>query len=500
MPAQTRSSSLLDEVIANTRAADATREARLERFLARRSAWEAIVVWFDLSHGDAAPSRREIVRRLTLDIAAIDRLLNEQLNEILHAPKFQRLEATWRGVRYLVKHASEADNVLVRLLDANWRALSKDLDKAIEFDQSTLFRKVYSDEFGTPGGRPFGVLIGDYYIAHKPRVDQPVDDVRTLRSAAQVAAAAFAPFVTSAHPSLFGLDTFAELGRNIDVTRIFQQTEYVAWNSMRDMEDSRFLAVTLPRVLMRKPWSPIPDRADMFRFEEDVSNPNGESYLWGNAAYAFGGVLIRAFDQCGWFGNIRGVETGQDGGGLVTDFPTPDFDRQAHGGAARPFTDVVVTDEQERILSDHGLISLCACRGLPFAAFYATPTIQRPEKMDTPDATANARLSSMLQYMMCTARVAHYLKMICRDRSGSFASAQEIENEIGEWLFNLSVSSETSDPEAQAKYPLTETGIEVREVPGKPGTYASVIHLRPHFQLDQMSSSIRLTTEILNTR
>lgn len=492
--------SLLDAVLASTREAETRRQTRLAAFLEARDPWQAIVGWMALDVGDPVPERREVAARLTIDIAAIDRLLCAQVNAILHAPDLQRLEAAWRGVDYLVGQAQQADGVLVRLLDVNWRTLARDLDRAIEFDQSVLFRKVYSDEFGTPGGQPFGILLGDYYVAHRPRPDQPVDDTRALRSIAQVAAAAFAPFVAGAHASLFGLDSMRGLGRRIDLQRVFSQVEYTTWNAMRDLEDARFLALTLPRVLMRSPWRHDARRADGFRFEEDVSDPSGSDYLWGNACFAFGGVVIRAFDRSGWFGDIRGVEEGQEGGGLVTDLPVIDFGSQASGTALRPSTEVVVTDAQERALSDLGLISLCACKDLPWAAFYATPSLQRPPRFDDADAWANAKLSAMLQYMLCTARIAHYLKMMCRDRSGSYDSAADIERSIGDWLFKLSVSSEDADPEAQAKYPLADSGISVREVPGKPGCFASVIHLRPHFQLDQMSSSIRLTTEILTSR
>ena len=496
----TASASLLDQILVATQEAEAARTTRLAAFLAERSTAVALVSWLGLRAGDAVPRREEITARLTIDRAAVDHRLSSQLNAILHAPEFQRLEASWRGIEYLVGQASHAEGVLIRIFDVAWRVLARDLDKAIEFDQSVLFRRVYNDEFGMPGGRPFGVLLGDYYLGHRPRPDQQVDDVRALRAVLQVAAASFAPFIASTHPSLFGVDSFRELGRRIDLHRVFAQSEYIAWNSLRDHEDSRFLALTLPRILMRRPWRPDPQRSDGFPFREDVSGQSGRGYLWGNACFAFGGVLIRAFARCGWFGDIRGVEEGQEGGGLVTDLPNLDFEDQARGGGHRPPTEVVITDAQERTLSDLGFISLCACHGTPWAAFYATPSLQRPQRYDDAAAAANARLSAMLQYILCTARIAHYLKVMCRDRAGSYDSPAQIEHSISKWLFDLSVSSDDADAEAQAKYPLADTSVSVHEVPGKPGTYASVIHLRPHFQLDQMSSSIRLTTEIVATK
>jgi type VI secretion system ImpC/EvpB family protein len=500
MPAESeRRASLLDEVLAQTAAAGAAARTRLDAFLGAREVAQQLLLWLGLGPGSAVPARAAIVARLGLDVAALDRLIGAQVDAILHAPELQRLEASWRGLAYLVGVAAEADGVVVRVLDASWRALARDLDRAIEFDQSVLFGKVYSEEFGTPGGRPFGLLLGDYFLAHRPRPDQPVDDVRALRGIAQVAAAAFAPFVAGAHPALFGLDSLRGLGPRIDIARVFAQVEYTGWNALRGLDDARFLALVLPRVLMRPPWRPDAARADGFRYEEDVADPSGEGYLWGNACYAFGGVAIRAFDRSGWFGEIRGVEEGQAGGGLVTDLPAPDDGGQFRAGS-RPVTEVVVTDSLERALADQGLIALAALHGLPWAAFYSAPSLQRPPRFDDADAAANARLSAMLQYMLCTARIAHHLKMMCRDRTGSFASAADIEQQLGDWLFRLSVSSEDVDPAAQARHPLADTAVAVHEVPGKPGTFASIIHLRPHFQLDRMTSTIRLATEILTAR
>jgi len=491
---------LLEGVITATKENRSAVRGRLEPFLAERSPWEALRIWLDPQPGDAVPSRRDVITRLTLDIAAIDRLLSAQVDRILHHPRFQRFEASWRGLWYLVGKAAASDRVLVRVLDVKWRELARDLERAIEFDQSALFRKVYSEEFDTPGGQPFGVLLGDYFLAHRPRPDQRVDDVRTLRGVAQVAAAAFAPFVGAAHPSLFGVDSYMDLGRFIRLDKAFAQAEYIAWNSLREQEDSRFLALTVPRVLMRAPHDHDSRRTDGFVYREKVSHPSGEDYLWGNACFALGGVLIRAFTDCRWFADIRGVVPGEESGGIVADLPRIDFGLEERGTSWRPSTDLIITDAQEKELGDLGLIALSACHGAPYAAFYEVPSLQSPTGYVTDEARVNAHLSTMLHYICSVSRFGHYLKMICRDRAGSFSTAEEIEDELNNWLHEFAVSNEDASPEIQARYPLREASVKIHEVPGRPGTFSSVIHLLPHFQLDQMTSSICLVTEMKTTK
>lgn len=488
---------LLESVLSTTEARLET--SRLDQFLGSLSTWDSLSVWLSLVAGDPPPDRREILRRLTIDIGALDRLINTQLNAVLHHPALQQLEASWRGLRYLVEEVGPGDNAKVRVLNASWRDVARDMERAIEFDQSQLFRKVYSAEFGSPGGEPFGVLIGDYYLAHRPRPDQRIDDVRVLRGVAQVAAAAFAPFVTSAHPALFGVDDFADLARVVDLERIFRQKEYIAWNALRSADDARFLAVTLPRVLMRAPYRYAPTRADGFPFQEDVSALDRSGYLWGNASFAFGAVLMRAFAESSWFAGIRGVERGQAGGGLVPDLPSESFDTDRRGAARKPCTEFVVTDAQEKVYSDLGFLPLCQVPHSPFAVFYGAQTLQHAPDFDRAEARVNARLSAMLQYILCVSRFAHYVKVICRDLTGSYATAREIEEVLNDWLRAYATSSEEDSNERQAQYPLREGSVSIREVVGRPGVYTSVIHLRPHFQLDQMTSSVKLVTEVVKS-
>lgn len=494
--AEGRGAGILDAVLDRTATVRASGAGRLDAFLAEKGLAKAIALWMGLGPDDPAPSREEVTARLTLDLAALDRTLSRQLDAILHHRRFQRLEATWRGVKKLLEVTAESRDIHVKLFSASWRELAKDMERAIEFDQSTLFKRVYSDEFGTPGGEPFGVLLADYEIAHRPRSDQPVDDARVLRSITQVAAAAFAPFIVGAHSTLFGVDTLGDLERPVDLNKVFGQAEYTAWNSLRGHEDARFVGVVFPRVLVRPPYEYDPGRADGFPYEEDVTAADGSGYLWGNACFAFGAVLARAFADSGWLAEIRGVIVGEETGGLVTNLENVGFGLERLEETLRPSLDLIVTDAREKAYADLGLIPLCACQGTPYAAFYTAPSLHRPGHHSGAEATRNARLSAMLQYVFCVSRIAHYVKMICRDKVGTYQNARELERFLREWLQRFCVSGEDVSRELQARFPLKQADVEIREVPGKPGTFSSVIRLLPHFQLDQMTSSIRLVTEV----
>jgi type VI secretion system protein ImpD len=488
---------LLEAVLQATRGAPPARAAgALDEFLAQRDPWQALAFWLARS-GPARgrPTRDQVARLLVRDIARLDGLLSAQVNAILHHPRFQQLEASWRGLRFLVEQAQEGENVKVRVLDVSWKELARDLDKAIEFDQSQLFQKVYTEEFGTPGGEPYGVLLGDYSLRPRPGPDHPTDDLGTLGKVAAVAAAAFAPFIAAAHPSLLDMNSFTDLERPLNLARTFAQPDYVRWRSLRQAEDSRFLGLVLPRVLTRLPYAEGA-RPEGFRFREEVGGPDSGGYLWGNAVYAFGSVLLRAFRENGWLADIRGVPPGGEGGGVVTGLPAHDFATDRPGVATRPLTDASLTDPQEKELSDLGFIPLCHCPDTDVAAFHGNPSVQQPKRYDEEAANANARLSAMLQYMLCVARFAHYLKVIGRDKIGSFSGPQQCEDFLHRWLLNYTLADETEDAQARARFPLREYRVQVREHPGKPGTYLGVFHLRPHLQFDQVSTGVRLVTEL----
>lgn len=466
----------------------------LAEFLRDDRTGPALLAWFGMSGLAAAaeggPAR--LAEALDRDIARIDALLSAQVDAILHARPFQRLEARWRGVEWLVRAVDPSGPVRVRVLDVSWRELCRDLERAIEFDQSAIFRKVYEDEFGVAGGEPFGLLVGDYEVRHRPGPGHPTDDVAALMAMSHVAAAAFAPFVVGCTPAMLGLDGFVDLTVPIELESTFRSAEYARWRSFRETEDSRFVGIVLPRILIRSPWFDDGGHRHGFRYAEDVSAPDASRHLWGNAAFAFARVVARAFERTGWLADIRGARRDDDGGGLVGDLPALSFETDRPGVAWRYVTDVAVPERRERELTDLGFIALCDARETPWAVFHSNASVHRPKRYDTAAATANARLSALLQYMLCVGRFAHLVKVLFRDKVGSFATPQECERYLRERLYHYCETKITATVEEKARRPLRDADVEVREVPGKPGHYACTCHLEPHFQLDQVRSSFHL--------
>jgi type VI secretion system ImpC/EvpB family protein len=468
----------------------------LQAFLDEGSPLRALCFWAAHTGGPVPRTVRQLTGLLSRDVARLDALLGRRVNAILHHPAFQKLEASWRGLHYLVEQVRDGDHVKVRVLNVSWKELARDLDRALEFDQSQLFRHVYSEEFGMAGGEPFGILLGDYAVRLRPWPDQPAGDVATLSEVASVAAAAFAPFVAAADPALLGLSDFGELEKPLSLARVFDQPEYVKWRAFRQAEDARFVGLLLPRVLMRLPYSPGNGPAGGFSFREDVAAPDRGGYLWGNAVYAFGAVLVRAFADSGWLADIRGVRPGGRGGGLVTDLPSHSFATDRAGVAVKSSTDVLIHEARERELGELGLIPLCHCPGTGLAAFHSNQSLQRPPTYDREAANANARLSAMLQYVLCVSRFAHYLKVLGRDKVGSLAGPAECESFLNRWLLGYTTTNDGEDADTKARFPLRESQVQIHEHPGRPGAYRCVIHLRPHFQLDHLAGTVRLVTEL----
>lgn len=419
-------------------------------------------------------------------IAEIDRLLSSQLNEIMHHEDFQKLEGSWRGLNQLVMNSETNAMLKIRVMSVNKKDLLKDLEKAIEFDQSALFKKVYEDEFGTFGGAPFGALIGDYEFGNHPQ------DLALLEKVSQVAAAAHAPFLSAASPDLFGWETFSEMTEVRDVAKIFDRTEYAKWRSFRESEDSRYVGLTLPHTLGRVPYGAATQPTETFKFEEDVDGKDHQKYLWTNAAYSLGTRLTEAFSMYGWCVAIRGVE----GGGLVDSLPTHTFQTDEGEVAQKCPTEVAITDRREKEFSDNGFIPLVHCKGTDYAAFFGMQSANKAKKYDTDAANANARLSTQLQYMFATCRFAHYLKAMMRDKIGSFMSRNDAEQFLNRWIMNYVLDSDSGSQQAKAKKPLREARVDVAEIPGKPGCYRAVAFLRPHFQLDELSVSLRLVADL----
>jgi type VI secretion system protein ImpD len=374
--------------------------------------------------------------------------------------------------------------------------LERDFERSIEFDQSQLFRKVYDSEFGSPGGEPFGVLVGDYEIHARVSRDHPHDDVRMVEALAGVAAAAFCPIILNASPALFGLDDFSTLEQRLDHERTFDGVDYTKWKSLRAMEDSRFIGLTLPRVLMRTPYVDDGHRVDGFRFQEDVLGPDRGKYLWGGAGFAFASVLLRAFAQAGWLADIRGARRGIEGGGLVLNLPRHNFATESAGLSAKSSTDVVVTEELEKQLSDLGFMSLCESKDTEYSVFYSNQSLQKPVKYDRAAATTNANMSAMLQYMLCVSRFAHYVKVLGRDKIGAFTEYEELEKLLQNWIVKYVTDDSEASPAVKARYPLRDAKVQVEPTPGKPGSYQCKMHLMPHYELDEMEASVRVVAEL----
>ncbi|GAA3918563.1 type VI secretion system contractile sheath large subunit [Litoribacillus peritrichatus] len=472
---------------------------KLERFLGEKQSVSALLYWLEyIELDESARSKETILPLISRAIADIDRLINQQVNEIIHHKEFQKLEASWRGVLYLSEQTEAHDReqkVKLKLLPLSWRELSKDISRAIDFDQSEFFKLVYGSEFDIAGGEPFGLLVGDYQVTHRARPGVASNDMDILKDIARTSAAAFAPFVTSADPSLFGVDHFSELGQVSDITNHFQQVEYIKWRALRNMEDSKFLGIAVPQILMRSPYLDNGSRKEGFIFKEKLAKPETD-YLWGNSAYAFASVLVRAFTESGWFGQIRGLKAGQYNHGIVTDLPVSQKETTKYQQDSKPSVNVLVGDRLESELSDNGFIPLSSVPYSEYCAYFSNASVQQPPVFDKAVANVNARLSSMLQYIMCVSRFAHYIKVIGREKVGSFQSAQSCERELQTWLHGYTTASDSASEEVRARYPLHEGRIQVREIRGQPGRYYSVIQLQPHFQLDQMVSSIKLVTEL----
>jgi type VI secretion system ImpC/EvpB family protein len=471
------------------------RLGRLDQFLAEPDPGKALGLWLANTRCTA---KDQIARRLNQDVAIIDRLLNDQINAILHAPRFQKLEAAWRGLVYLVARADYEDDaaIKIRVLNVSWRDLERDFERAIEFDQSQLFRKVYEGEFGAPGGEPFGVIIGDYEIHPRPTSDHLHDDVRMLESLSSVAAAAFCPFILNASPTMFGMDDFSRLEHSLDHERTLEGVEYLKWKSLRSREDSRFLGLALPRVLMRPPYEDHGRRMDGFRFFEDVRSSDRSKYLWGGANYALAGVLIRAFAQCGWLADIRGARRGIDGGGMVADLPRHSVATDAHGIVTKSSTDVVITERLEKQLSDLGFIALCESNEAQTSVFFSSHSVQKPAQYDRKPATLNARMSSMLQYMLCVSRFAHYVKMLGRDKLGSFTEYEDLEGLLQSWIVQYVTPDNEANAATKARYPLRDAEVRIEPTPGKPGSFRCIMRLSPHYELDELQASVRVVAEM----
>jgi type VI secretion system protein ImpC len=422
-------------------------------------------------------------------IGEIDKKLTAQLNEIMHQPEFQKLEGTWRGLNYLIKQSRTGETLKIRVLNCSKRDLFKDLEKAVEFDQSALFKKVYEAEYGQLGGQPYGMLIGDYEFGRHP------EDISLLKMIAGCAASAHAPFVSASSPKMFGFDRFTELTAPRDLTKIFSTVEYASWKSFRESEDSRYVALTLPRVLSRLPYGANFKKVDAFNFEESVDGKNHDKYAWMSSAWAYGVRVTDAFAKFGWLAATRGVQNG----GKVEDLPVHTFPTDDGEVAMKCPTEIAISDRREFELSNLGFLPLLHSKNRDFAVFMGAQSCQKPKVYDGPkgaEASANAELSAKFNLILCTSRFAHYLKVMARDAIGSFKEVKDVDRWLNEWINNYTCNPDLAGPDTKARKPLAEAKVEVRAVKGKPGWYETVCWLRPHFQLEALTTSMRLVAEV----
>jgi type VI secretion system protein ImpC len=421
-------------------------------------------------------------------IAEIDRKLSEQVNLIMHHQDFQALEGTWRGLHYLVNNTETDETLKIRVMNMSKKDVAKTLKKykGTAWDQSPLFKKLYEEEYGSPGGEPYGCLIGDYYFDHSP------PDVEILNGMAQIAAAAHSPFISAANPSLMNMDSWQELSNPRDLTKIFQTADYAPWRSLRDSEDSRYIGLAMPRFLGRLPYGAKTNPVDEFDFEEETAGGEHSKYLWANAAYAMGVNVTRSFKQFGWCANIRGVESG----GMVESLPCHTFPTDDGGVDMKCPTEIGITDRREAELAKNGMMPLSHWKNQDYAAFIGAQSLHKPAEYDDPDATANAKLASRLPYLFATCRFAHYLKCIVRDKIGSFKERDDMATWLNKWITKYVTSDPHASEEVKARYPLAAAEVVVDEVEGDPGYYSAKFYLRPHYQLEGLSVSLRLVSKL----
>jgi len=431
-------------------------------------------------------------------IAMIDDALNRQVNAILHHPEFQAMEARWRGLAMLMRHTGRSEEVKVKILSVSWPQLTRHLERTTEFDQSHLFELIYSREFGMPGGEPFGLLIGDYDLS--PQGSAGSDTVGALTQISMAAAAAFCPFVAAAAPQAIGLQEFDELNRVQDFSWLAYDPNRIRWNGLRARDDSRFLGLVAPRILMRAPYEAFSrERDDQFPFRESVA-ADGSTLLWGNGAFAFAMIVIRNFIESGWFADIRGVTQDViDGGMLSTEELAPyDLGIESNGLSEQAPVEIRLTNGQEQQLSELGIVPIATTYLSSSAIFNSNQSLHAPPHYSSEHARQNARIAAMLQYVLCASRFSHYLKVIMRDDIGKLADSASIERKLNDWLSTYTLGNDDADLSLRTRFPLRSAGISVDEIPGKPGMFACTVRLQPHFQLDDVSTSFHLIAETAN--
>ncbi|MEM7742254.1 MAG: type VI secretion system contractile sheath large subunit [Pseudomonadota bacterium] len=465
------------------------REFRPKSEQARSAVEEAVKTLAEQALENQTLVSDDALRSIEGIIAEIDRKLTEQVNHIIHHEEFQKIESAWRGLHFLVNNTETDEMLKIRVLDISKKELSKTVRKfkGTAWDQSPIFKKLYEEEYGQFGGEPYGCLVGDFHFSHS------APDVELLGEMSKIAAAAHAPFVTGADPALFQMDSWSELANPRDLTKIFQTPEYAAWRSLRESEDSRYLGLAMPRFLGRHPYGAKTDPVEEFAFEEDTEGADSNKYCWVNAAYGMARNITRSFKDYGWCSRIRGVESG----GVVEGLPTHTFPTDDGGVDMKCPTEIAISDRREAELAKNGLMPLIHRKNSDVAAFIGAQSLQKPAEYHDPDATANAALAARLPYLFATCRFAHYLKCIVRDKVGSFKERSDMQEWLQSWINNyVDFNAETSPEEVKAAHPLAAAEVQVEEIEGNPGYYGAKFFLRPHYQLEGLSVSLRLVSKL----
>lgn len=473
--AELETSSLLEEAINATKQTERSQAEELLRTLTD-NALNGTITW-----------NKSLVSSINGAIKAIDESISKQLSQIMHQDEFQKLEGSWRGLHHFITNTETSTSLRIRVLNASKSDIQKDLSKAVEFDQSQLFKKIYESEFGTAGGEPYGMLVGDFEFSNHP------DDITMLQNISSISAAAFAPFISAAGSHMFGFDNWTELSKPRDMAKIFDSDEYAKWRSFRQTDDSRFVTLTLPRALARLPYGKNTSPVDSFDFEEvKPGSIDHQEYCWMNAAYSLATKITEAQAQYGWATAIRGAE----GGGKVSNLPLHTFKSDDGDIDSKCPTEIGITDRREAELSKLGFLPLCHYKNTDYAVFFGAQSTQSPKKYDSPDATANAAISARLPYIMATSRFAHYLKIMARDKIGSFMEKDDMETWLNNWIMNYTNSNKSGNQALKAMIPLAEAKVEVKEIPGQPGAYNAIAWLRPWLQMEELTTSMRLVARI----
>lgn len=468
---------------------DETDLSRIDAFITKSDAASMLLDWFgaDFLHEN---SPDVILTWLERDLAKLDDLLSNQLNEVINNPAFSRLESTWSGVAYLCKSLERSERVLVRILNASWTDIAKDFERSLGFDASALFDKVYREEFGMPGGKPFGILLIDHYARNARTKDYAIDDIAVIDGLSSVAAGAFAPTFVGVSPHVFELESFAGLARLRRIPEMFSQINYSRYHQLRRQEDTVFIGLVMPRVKVRRQNLRRSAALDfVYRL-----HPSDETNIWINGVYAVGEVVIRAFYRHGWFTEICGSQRNSLDFGVVSKIMPADEGNDI--SYESPHVECVIAPEVENELALGGITCISKCKDTPYLVFNTMVSLRVPAQFTKEAATENSQISVLMRYILSVSRFAHYLKVIMRDKVGSYQTADAIEQLLYNWILGYTNGDDDADDNTRARYPLRAAKVEVREMRGAPGRYNCIFHLQPHFHIDRVYTNFRLVTEL----